>query len=186
MNCTCTAMHRGRWGRAVAGLGMAAGAFGAATLIGVATASTAHADSPFDLGGDVQNALALGEADITAGVSDFAHGDMSEAVFQVTAGLDNVVLSPVEDLLVGSVDPSISATDFEFFPAVAGTDAAQLTADAQQLMAAAPEFLTTAAADLSSGDVSGGVFDGVVGLDAMILSAEDLIDASLLGSILAF
>ena len=105
--------HQRRRGVTAIGLGAAAGALLAAVMSQLATAPTARADDFSDIVANVEASIAAGQADITAGQADFALGTsagFADGLALDTAATDDFLVSPLDDILTGSVAAAVGET----------------------------------------------------------------------------
>jgi hypothetical protein len=104
--------QRRRRGVAV-GLGVAAGALLAAALGQLASPPSARADDFSDIVANVEASLGFASSDFSDGQTDFGLGTAAgaaEGLAYDVAGLDNILISPVDDVLLGGLQAALGLT----------------------------------------------------------------------------
>jgi hypothetical protein len=161
------------------GLGAAAGGMLVAALSQFALAPSAQADPFTDVVTDIQTSITAGQADFATGATDFSNGDVPDALAYDFLGIDNVLISPPDDVLVDGFDavtgnPEAGAYDFTFGSTViVPTDPASTTADVQDLFGIGQTDFTAAATDFANNDLSGGLLNFADGIDLAFVSAPE-------------
>jgi hypothetical protein len=89
---------------AMLGVAAAAGVFGAAAMMSAATAPTARADDVTDIINAVDGDFTAGQADFTSVITYFDSGDPSDGVAQFFNGVNDELISPGDNLFIGTVD----------------------------------------------------------------------------------
>jgi hypothetical protein len=163
----------------------AAGAFGAAAMVSAATAPTARADDTTLIVDAIQGDYAAGQADLTAGLADFAKGGFVSGLAELLGSGNEYSLSAPDNLLLGGVealegDPITSTLLFDdLIPPDSFADA---VSEAQIFFNEGQGLLSNAAIDFSAGDYGAGTYSELVGsADAYVLPVEEL----LLGAVAA-
>jgi hypothetical protein len=142
-----------------------AAATGGLLAAAMAGSPTARADDPFaDIVSDVQNSIAIGQADYAAAATDFSTaGGTNAGLIAEFLGFDNTFISSADYVLLG-LTAAATGTDFSLegsafdvtaslFPLTAAGEQATATAD----LALASEEFTWAMTNFSSGDYFAGV-----------------------------
>jgi hypothetical protein len=116
--------HQRRREGFVVGLGVAAGALLTAALGQLASPAIARADDFSDIVANVGDSLGYALTDFSHGQTDFGLGTAAgtaDALTYDVAGLNNILVSPADDILLGGfetalgVTPPSSGVDFEHF-----------------------------------------------------------------------
>lgn len=120
------------------GLGAAAGALLAAALSQLAAAPTARADDFSDIVANVDISIGYAQDDFTGATSEFALGTpagFAAGLALDTAGTNDILFAPTEDVIVGSVQAATGQTPTAYFGFDPAMDPATLT-DLQTLVTA--------------------------------------------------
>jgi hypothetical protein len=102
------------------GLSAAAGSFAAAAMLSAVSAPTARADDPYtDILNDVTTELGYGQTALSQASTDFAGGDVTDGLAQLSIGTDDDLVGVPDILQVGTTDALtgvtvIPASDFNF------------------------------------------------------------------------
>jgi hypothetical protein len=88
----------------VLGLDVAAGVFGAAAIMSAAAAPTARADDFTDIINAVDGDFTAGQADFSSAITYFGSGDPSDGLAQLLNGVNDDLISPGDNLFIGTVD----------------------------------------------------------------------------------
>jgi hypothetical protein len=157
----------------------AAGAFGAAAMMSAVAAPTASADDTTLIIDAIQGDYADGQADYSASLADFGHGDFVSGLAEFFDGTNEYTLAAPDNLLLGGVqalegDPITSSLYFDDL--LAPATFAEATAQAQIFFNEGEGFLSNAAIDFSAGDYGAGTYAEVAGTaDAFVLPVEELL-----------
>jgi hypothetical protein len=141
---------------------------------------TARADNPFaDIVNDVQNSIAIGQADYSAAATDFSTaGGTNAGLIAEFLGFDNTFMSSADYVLLG-LTAAGTGTDFSAYGTVFGATASifPLTAAGEQADAtayfslASSEF-TAALTDFSGGQFFAGTYADLLGGYYDVLSGQ--------------
>jgi len=162
------------------------GALVTACMTASGTIATAHADDPFtDIVNAVQGDFALGQEAFTLANAAFADGELADGLALFYGGLDDYLLSVPNNLLQGSlaallgepVESSFSWT----IPTPADFNDALIVAPTLELIGLGD--LSTAASDLSSGDLAGALDSALTGYEYLYFVVPELL---LVGSAAGF
>jgi hypothetical protein len=164
--------HQRRRGGCAVGLGVAAGALLAAALGQLASPASARADDFSDIVANVGDSIGYAVTDFSDGQADFGLGTAAgtaEGLASDVAGLDNILISPGDDILLGGFQAALGVTpnvDADFYAVGVPTSLAGLETD-----------LGT---DLGGAGTALGDAEGAFGLDTAIgftTGINDIVDA---------
>jgi hypothetical protein len=159
--------NRSRFGILV-GLAAAAGAFGVAAMMSVATAPTARADDFTDVINAVEGDYAVGQADFSTAFMDLSSNELTAGVASLFAGIDTDTLSPPDTLLAVTVEAltneGVNPPDIAwgFFPPSSFTQGLDF---AEADFPIAQGDFSDVATALSSGDYGDAVLSDLLGSD---------------------
>jgi hypothetical protein len=167
------------------GLAAAAGAFGAAATMSLATAPTARADDTSEILAAIENDYAIGQSNLTSALADFDSGLYSSGLANILNATNEYTLAPTDNLLVGSVealegDPITSS--FYLDDLSNPGNFTNALAEAQILFNDGEGLLSNGAIDLAAGDYGAGTYADLIGADyAFVLPVEELLLGALSG-----
>ena len=168
------------------GVAAAAGAFGVAALISMATAPTSRADDFTQVVNAVDFDYSTGTTLLTTAGTDFSGGDFALGLAALLPGVnDDSVVAP-ENLLIGIVEvltnePFDDETPFYDFPLPA--DFSDAVSTAENLASWSAGDFSLVATDLASGDYGAALTDYAYGLNLLVL---DPLEQLLLGAAVSF
>jgi hypothetical protein len=167
------------------GLAAAAGAVGVAAMISTVGAPVAPADDFSDIISSVELDFANGLADVDVAYGDFAGADPSDGLAMFVNGLDDALVSPEEDLFIGSLD-ALTNQPIQMslvFQEGSVADLTAASADVQSLISLAEGELSVVIPDLASGDVAGAAADSLGAADLLVVLSPELVFEGLAGSL---
>jgi hypothetical protein len=163
-----------------------AAASGGLLAAAMAASPAARADNPYtDILNDVQNSIAIGEADYTAAATEFSTaGGTNAGLVEEFAGFDNTFISSTDYTLLGltaaatGTNFSGDGTVFGFSIGVFPLTAAGEQAEASLFASLASAEFAQVTTDFSGGNYFAGVADYLFGIyDDIFVGQEDTLAA---------
>jgi hypothetical protein len=169
----------------VLGIVVAAGAFGLAAMMSAVTAPTVRADDFTEILSAVEGDFTDGQAQLTLSAADFGSGDPSDGLATFFNGVDDDLVSPGNNLYLGTVDaltnqPVETSFDFELGPEANFTDG---VSTAESLVTQGESYLSMAATDLAGSDFAGAAYDSTIGSDTLFVATWEALIMGAAGSL---
>jgi hypothetical protein len=166
-------------------IGLAAGAVGVAAMISTVGAPAARADDFSDIISSVELDFANGLADVDVAYGDFAGADPSDGLAMLVNGVDDALVSPGENLFIGSLD-ALTNQPIQtslVFQEGSVADLTAASADVQSLISLAESEFSVVIPDLASGDIAGATADSIGATDLLVVLSPEVVFEGLAGSL---
>jgi hypothetical protein len=182
----CTDHARRLGGGTATGLAAAAGALLAVAVGQLAIAPVARADDFSDIVEEVQIVIHTGQTELANAAGDYSNFDLADGLSESTAGWDNLLLAPQEDVSVGTIDALLGHAPaiFGFDTIPAGLDLATAITDAQGMAAEGQSIFADAVTHFGNADFIAALELAVNAYNDIFVTAPDFLSIGLTDALL--